>query len=168
MPSIDVPISSNRTFVDWEAERRTARISDPWIRGSQAAWEASRPAGWIRWVDLFPAGARDLLSGVRRQRVELESARVEARLAAIAERERNKEKREHRREIDRASWARRRLRMYGTKTKEELAAEREAKKAATRTEEQKKRHENYMRRQDERKKKALDRYYEKLNRREEA
>lgn len=40
-------------YGDW-AERRAERVSRPWIFGSQEAWERTRPAGWIRWVDVLP------------------------------------------------------------------------------------------------------------------
>lgn len=30
----EVPTTSNRACVDWEAEQRADRIADPWLRGS--------------------------------------------------------------------------------------------------------------------------------------
>jgi hypothetical protein len=76
MPAFDVPISSNRTYVDWAAEQRANRIAAPWLRGSQAAWEASRPAGWIRWVDVMPKIEVTPMSAILDARREARANRI--------------------------------------------------------------------------------------------
>ena len=37
-----------------KADRAAAGVARPWITGSQEEWERTRPAGWIRWVDVMP------------------------------------------------------------------------------------------------------------------
>lgn len=37
-----------------KADRAAIASTRPWAKGSQEEWERSRPAGWIRWVDVMP------------------------------------------------------------------------------------------------------------------
>ena len=161
----EVPTTSNRTYVDWEAERRADRIAGPWIRGSQAAWEASRPAGWIRWCDVVPVTCADQFSARSRERRKAEARRIESRYQTQAREAAQEQSDEawlaYRREVSRRSYERKRLRLYGTKTKEELAAEREERRRETRTPEQQARHDEYMARREQVLARARERYQAK-------
>lgn len=37
-----------------KADRVAAKTARPWTAGSMDEWERTRPAGWIRWVDVMP------------------------------------------------------------------------------------------------------------------
>lgn len=37
-----------------EADRAATKAARPWTAGSAEEWERTRPAGWIRWVDVMP------------------------------------------------------------------------------------------------------------------
>ena len=37
-----------------KADRAAFEFARPWLMGSMEEWERTRPAGWIRWVDLMP------------------------------------------------------------------------------------------------------------------
>jgi hypothetical protein len=37
-----------------KADRAAAKAARPWTAGSMEEWERTRPAGWIRWVDVMP------------------------------------------------------------------------------------------------------------------
>lgn len=37
-----------------KADRAAAKTARPWTAGSMDEWERTRPAGWIRWVDVMP------------------------------------------------------------------------------------------------------------------
>jgi hypothetical protein len=37
-----------------KADRAATKAARPWTAGSMEEWERTRPAGWIRWVDVMP------------------------------------------------------------------------------------------------------------------
>ena len=98
--SNDVPISSNRAYVDWEAEQRANRVAAPWIRGSQSAWEASRPRPWIRWVDVMPPVDATPMSVILEARREARANRPTRAPVPVDD------ARERRREWERSRYAR--------------------------------------------------------------
>ena len=106
----------------------------------------------LRWVDTDPRPLppRDLIDRVRVEREAAMREAVEARHRALIEApapvdedEMERMRRERHAINSRNSWLRKRARMYGGKSREQLAAEREERRRLTRTPEQQKRHDDY-------------------------